>query len=113
MPGDFGPFGIGPIPRHAYTLDGQQIEEFPVRCCMCTLVPDPQLLEPIERKTGLRGRRRFFAPYYSGKEPWPKATGHETCWMCSEPTKPATILVQDRRVCRDCARFAEIHGRLV
>lgn len=104
MPGDMAPLtGLGPLPRHAYTLAEEQIEEFPVRCCTCRQIPNPADLVPIERCTGERGRMHFFTQYELGVKPWPGPTSQSTCWLCSNPKEVPTEVVNGRKFCSHCA----------
>lgn len=103
MPGDFGPFGLGPLARHTYDLLGIQVEVFPVPCFTCGASPlDATRLVPIERVTGLRGRELFFAKYVFGLQPWPGPTDMSTCWNCCSLESPADKVIHGRRVCTLC-----------
>jgi len=102
MPGDFGKYGKGPLPRHAYDLDGKQIEEFPVKCCTCNVVPDQMTLIPIERISGYSGREHFFPYYHHGIKDWPPPTDPRTCWNCCTPTSVAFFTYNNRMVCKEC-----------
>lgn len=103
MPGDFKYGGVGPLPRHAYGLRGEQLEAYPVPCQTCGKVVHPSALTPIERRTGARGQGLFFAKFLSGEKPWPLHTRKSSCWQCSDPFKPANHQVESRMLCDTCA----------
>lgn len=113
-PGDFAPDRL-PLARHAYTINGTQVVERglanDVVCCTCHDHVESKDLEPIERKTGLRGHvaggPSFLDVYRLGRKPWPSPTDPRSCWLCSNPRVPADREVGGLRVCAPCARHLE------
>lgn len=111
VPADFAP-GFLPVPRHVRPLQRPETGlPDAVLCATCGEVPLSEELEPVERKTGLRGHTAdgptFLSIYRSGRRPWPKTpTPGGTCWLCSSRTDPPTgeaTLRGDRvSVCKRC-----------
>lgn len=104
MAGDFAP-GLLPLARHAHGLDGRQLEV--VRCETCGEVPRSEDLEPIERRTHVRG---FLEAFRLGlgdprRQRWPKPTAPASCWLCSNPRVAADHEVDGRAVCAACAAY--------
>lgn len=118
MPGDLAPNAPGPLPRHAYNLDGEQLEgialhgRLVVPCQVCNLVPNPVTLTPIERVSGQRGRELFFAQYVFKIQQWPQPTNPDSCWLCIGDELPRRIFL-GRELCPSCYATSIRTGRLM
>lgn len=103
MSGDFRP-GLLPRPRHIMTLEGRCAQPGVPRCGTCDQVPRAADLVVFERVTGVGN---FLEVHRTGAQPWPPATDPRSCWLCSDPRKPANNVVKGPagglvRVCDGC-----------
>jgi hypothetical protein len=101
MSGDFAPGQAGPLARHAFGLDGRQLEVTMCQTCLAVDL-DPADLQPIERRTHARG---FLDVFRARSERWKRPTDPNTCWLCSNPRVPADHAVAGRSVCGGCAAY--------